>query len=60
MGVAKDEAAVPAVVAALEEGEGFGAGRGVADGGFDVRFPVLARGEGGYRGEVIFFGGCRS
>lgn len=44
MGVTEDEAAVPAVVPALEEGKGFWADGGVADGGVCVWLPVLARG----------------
>lgn len=55
--VAEDVAAVAAVVAALEEVEGLVAGRGVADGGLGVGFPVRAAGDafdGGQVGVVFF------
>ncbi len=57
VGVAEDVAAVAAVVAAFEEVEGLVAGRGVADGGFGVGFPVRAAGDafdGGQVGVVFF------
>lgn len=56
MGVAEDEAAVPAVVAALEEGESFLADGGVADQGVCVGLPVLPRGESGHLGQIVLSG----
>lgn len=57
VGVAEDVTAVAAVVAALEEVEGLVAGRGVADGGLGVRFPVRAAGNAfdGREIGVVFF-----
>ena len=58
--IAKHEAAVTAVVAALEKGEGFLAGWGVANECVGVGFPVFACRGGGCWGEVVIFHFCGS
>ena len=54
MGVAKDKAAVTTMVPSLKEGEGFLADWGVADKGVCVWLPVLACGQSGHCGQIVF------